>query len=158
MPGAVWVQFWARVMGNLLTVPGDSEVNLLESLSQHEWELCTLRRRNQMMGEREWNGSWIKYLLAASSHWLNPVKGLLWGSWVFVIAGQPAVFHPQKWCWCLSHVFLKGEAWWILNAAVCWARLWAQCLSTDFAYWKNDHDSKNRNSGPKLEKLDAKNT
>lgn len=37
--------------------------------------LCTLRRRNLMMGEREGSGSWSKYLLAASTQWLNPVKG-----------------------------------------------------------------------------------
>lgn len=47
MPGAMWV------MGNLLTVTGDSEI--FWEVSQHEGELpalCTLRRRNLMVGGR----------------------------------------------------------------------------------------------------------
>lgn len=43
-----------------------------------------------------------------------------------------------------------------LTCLVCWVRLWAQSLSTAFAYLKNCHDSKRRNSRPEPEKLHHK--
>lgn len=54
---------------------GKFDGNLVSAWVRVTSSLCTLRRRNLMMGEREWSGSWSKYLLAAGTQWLNPVKG-----------------------------------------------------------------------------------
>lgn len=62
-----------------------------------------------MIKERVGSRNWSKYLFAANIQSLNLVKGQLWGAWMFVIAkGQPADFHQERWCWCLSCVFLKS--------------------------------------------------